>query len=114
VILRPKSPNQSYRFQGPNQETDHQFEAKLGETIATCFEAKPAKTIAAGFEAKLLETVTTGFEAKPVKTIRVVLRPNHSQSVAINFEAETDEKPSPLVLRPKQQKSSQQVLRPNR
>jgi hypothetical protein len=69
------------------------FEAKLEKTIATSFEAKPAKTIVAGFEAKPIETVTTGFEAKPVKTVRVVLRPNHSQTVTIGFEAQTDEKP---------------------
>jgi hypothetical protein len=52
------------------------------------------RTVAAGFETKAQETVTTGFEAKPVKTIRVVLRQNHSQTVAIGFEAQTDEKPS--------------------
>jgi hypothetical protein len=34
-----------------------------------------------------------------VKTVRVVLRPNHSQTVAIGFEAQTYEKPSPPVLR---------------
>jgi hypothetical protein len=52
------------------------------------------KIVAAGFEGKALETVATGFKAKPVKTVRVVLRPNHSQNVAIGFEAQTDEKPS--------------------
>jgi hypothetical protein len=52
------------------------------------------KTVAAGFEAKPSETIATGFEAKLVKTVRVVLRPNHSQIVAIGFEAQTDEKPS--------------------
>jgi hypothetical protein len=82
------------------------FEAKLEKTVITGFEAKPEKLVIAGFEAKPLETVTAGFEAKPVetiaisfeakpsKTIRVVLRPNHSQIVAIGFEAQTDEKPS--------------------
>jgi hypothetical protein len=30
----------------------------------------------------------------------VVLRPNYSQTVAIGFETQTDEKPSPPVLRP--------------
>jgi hypothetical protein len=39
-----------------------------------------------------MKTVATGFEVKPVKTVRVVLRPNHSQIVAIGFEAQTDEK----------------------
>jgi hypothetical protein len=41
----------------------------------------------------------TGFEAKPAKTIREVLRPNDSQIIVIGFEAQTDEKPSTLVLR---------------
>jgi hypothetical protein len=49
--------------------------------------AKPAKTVAAGFEAKPLETVTTDFEAKQPKAVRMVLRPNHSQTAAIGFEA---------------------------
>jgi hypothetical protein len=46
------------------------------------------KTVAAGFEAKPLETVATGFEAKPVNIVRVVLRPNHSQTVDLGFEAQ--------------------------
>jgi hypothetical protein len=58
------------------------------------FEAKLEKIVAAGFEAKALETVATGFKAKPVKTVRVVLRSNHSQNIAIGFEAQTDEKSS--------------------
>jgi hypothetical protein len=45
----------------------------LGETVTTSFEAKLEKTVA------------IGFEAKPVKTVRVVLRPNHSQTVDLNF-----------------------------
>jgi hypothetical protein len=39
--------------------------AKLGDTVATVFEAK------------LGETVATGFEAKAGETILVVLRPNN-------------------------------------
>jgi hypothetical protein len=49
---------------------------------------KLEKTVAAGFEAKPLETVATGFEAKPAKTFRVVLRPNHSQTVDLGFKAQ--------------------------
>jgi hypothetical protein len=120
VILRPKSPNQSCWFWGPNRETLHHlsfevkpretvatnFEAKLEKTTATDFKAKPEKTVATGFEVKPLETVATGFKAKPVKTVtagfeakpletvRVVLRSNHSQTVSIGFEAQTDEKQS--------------------
>jgi hypothetical protein len=90
----------------PREIIDTSFEAKLEKTVATGFEAKPEKTVAASFEAKPLETiaasfeakppetVTTGFEAKQVKIVRVILRPNHSQTVAIGFEAQTDEKPS--------------------
>jgi hypothetical protein len=40
----------------------------------------------------LEKTVATGFEAKPAKTVRVVLRQNLSQIVAISFEVQTDEK----------------------
>jgi hypothetical protein len=82
VILRPKSPNHSYQFWGPNQET-----------VTAGFEAKPPEIVAAGFEVKPLETVITGFVVKSAKTVRVVLRPNHSQTVAIGFEAQIDEKP---------------------
>jgi hypothetical protein len=58
------------------------------------FEAKLPETIAAGFEAKPLETITIGFVVKPAKTVRMILRSNHSQTVTIGFEAQTDEKSS--------------------
>jgi hypothetical protein len=45
------------------------FEAKPGETIATCLEAKLEKTVATGFEAKSAKTVAAGFEAKPPETV---------------------------------------------
>jgi hypothetical protein len=64
------------------------FEAKPEKTVAVSFEAKPPETVTAGFEAKPPETVATGFEAKPVKTVRVVLRPNHSQTVDLGFKAQ--------------------------
>jgi hypothetical protein len=70
------------------------FEAKLEKTVATSFEVKLEKTVATSFEAKLEKTVATGFEAKPTKIVQVVLMSNHSQNVAIDFEAQTDEKPS--------------------
>jgi hypothetical protein len=54
----------------------------------TGFEAKPGETVTTGFEAKPVKTVTTGFEAKPAKTVRVVLRPNHTQTVDLGFEAQ--------------------------
>jgi hypothetical protein len=46
------------------------------------------ETWATGFEVKLGETVATDFEAKPKKTVRVVLRPNHLQTVDLGFEAQ--------------------------
>jgi hypothetical protein len=100
-VLRPKLGNPPPPwFWGSTKKPTTDFKAKLGETIATSFEAKlektvtagfdakPLETVAAGFEAKPLETVATGFEAKPVKTVRVVLRPNHSQTVDLSFEAQ--------------------------
>jgi hypothetical protein len=41
-----------------------------------------------GFEDKPGETVATSFDAKLEKTIRVVLKPNHSQTVDLSFEAQ--------------------------
>jgi hypothetical protein len=46
------------------------------------------KTIATSFEAKLAKTVTAGFEVKPLEIVRVVLRPSHSQTVDLGFEAQ--------------------------
>jgi hypothetical protein len=88
-ILRPKLVNPPPPlFWGSTKKTTAGFEAKTGETVAASFEAKLEKTVVAGFEVKPLETVATGFEAKPVKTIRVVLRPNHSQTIDLGFEAQ--------------------------
>jgi hypothetical protein len=89
------------------------FEAKPPETIAIGFEAKPLETVAAGFEVKPLETVITGFEAKPAKTVRVVLMPNHLQTVAIGFKAQTDEKPFEWFWGQTTHKLSTLVLRLN-
>jgi hypothetical protein len=87
-VLRPKLVNPaSPWFWGSTKKPTAGFEVKPGETIATSFEAKLQKTIAADFEAKPLETVTTSFEAKPAKTVQVVLRPNHSQIVTTSFES---------------------------
>jgi hypothetical protein len=56
--------------------------------LAAGFEAKPGETVATSFEAKLEKTVTIGFEAKLAKTVQVVLRPNHSQTIDLGFEAQ--------------------------
>jgi hypothetical protein len=88
-VLRPKPGNPPPPwFWGSTKKPTTGFEAKPGKTVATSFEAKLVKTVAAGFEAKPLETVATGFEAKPAKTVQVVLRPNHSQTVDLGFEAQ--------------------------
>jgi hypothetical protein len=105
LVLGPKPGNRpSPWFWGSTKKPTTGFEPKSGETVATSFEAKlekpvptgfeakSEKTVAMGFEAKPPETVVVGFEAKPPKTFRVVLRLNHSQTVAIGFEAQTDEK----------------------
>jgi alkanesulfonate monooxygenase SsuD/methylene tetrahydromethanopterin reductase-like flavin-dependent oxidoreductase (luciferase family) len=88
-VLRPKPRNPLPPwFWGSTKKPAADFEAKPGETVATSFEVKLEKTVATGFEAKLLETDATDFEVKPVKTIRVVLRPNHSQTVDLGFKAQ--------------------------
>jgi hypothetical protein len=100
-VLKPKPENPPPPcFSGSTKKPTAGFEAKLGETIATSFEAKlektvatsfevkPEKTVAIGFDVKPSKTVTTGFEAKLSKIIRVVLRPNNSQTVDLDFEAQ--------------------------
>jgi hypothetical protein len=72
----------------PGETVTTTFDAKLEKTVTTSFEAKLLETVAIGFEAKPLETVATGFEVKPTKTVRVVLRPNHSQTVDLGFKAQ--------------------------
>jgi hypothetical protein len=89
LVLRPKLgyPPPPW-FWGSIKKPTAGFEAKPGETIAKSFESKLDKTVVTGFEAKPLETITTGFEAKLAKTVRVVLRPNHSQTVDLDFAAQ--------------------------
>jgi hypothetical protein len=126
VILRPKSPKQSWQFWGSNRETLHHlgFEAQprnrppvlrpnQEKIVSASFEVKLLETVAAGFEVKPSETIFTGFEVKPIKTVQVVLRPNHSQTVAIGFKAQTDEKPSEWFWGQTTHKPSTLVLRLN-
>jgi hypothetical protein len=88
-VLRPKPGNPSPPwFWGLTKKLTTSFDAKPGETIATSFEVKLEKTVATDFEAKPAKTAATGFEAKPAKTVRVVLRPNHSQTVDLGFKAQ--------------------------
>jgi hypothetical protein len=87
--LRPKLRNPPPPwFWGSTKKPTAGFEAKPGETIATSFEAKLEKTVATSFEAKPVKTVVAGFEAKPLEIVQVVLRPNHSQTVDLGFEAQ--------------------------
>jgi hypothetical protein len=72
----------------PRETVATSFEVKLEKTVATGFEVKPVEPVATGFEAKPAKTVTTGFEAKSAKTVWVVLRPNHSQTIDLGFEAQ--------------------------
>jgi hypothetical protein len=73
--LKPGNPPLSW-FWGSTKKSTTGFEAKSGKTVAT------------SFEAKLMKTVAAGFEAKPLETVQVVLRPNHSQTVDLDFEAQ--------------------------
>jgi hypothetical protein len=59
------------------------------------------------------QTIAIGFEAKLTKTVRVVLRRNHLQAVVIGFEAQTDEKPSKWFCGQTTHKPSTLVLRLN-
>jgi hypothetical protein len=85
LVLRPKPRNR----RGPNHQTRVAgFEAQTGKPSTTGFEAKPGETVATSFEAKLEKTVAVGFEAKPLETVELVLRPNHSQTIDLHFEAQ--------------------------
>jgi hypothetical protein len=86
LVLRPKARNRRGDFEA--QARAASFEVKAGETVTTNFEAKLEKTIVTGFEAKPKKTVATGFEVKPLETIQEVLRPNHSQTVDLDFETQ--------------------------
>jgi hypothetical protein len=87
LMPKPRNPSPPW-FWGSTKKPTTGFEAKPEETITTSFEAKLEKTVATGFEAKLAKTVAAGFEAKPLETVRVVLMPNHSQTVDLGFEAQ--------------------------
>jgi hypothetical protein len=90
LVLKPKPRNRRGDFDAQITKLELPvLRPKPGETVVISFEAKLEKTVVAGFEAKPLETVATGFEAKPVKPIQVVLRPNHSQTVNLGFEAQS-------------------------
>jgi hypothetical protein len=60
---------------------------KLGNPPPPWFWASTKKP-STDFKVKLGETVATSFEVKPAKTVRVVLRPNHSQTIDLGFNAQ--------------------------
>jgi hypothetical protein len=76
-VLRPK----------PGNPPPPWFRGSMKKLTAG-FKAKPGEIVATNFEVKLEKTIATGFEVKPAKTVRVVLRPNHSQTVNLGFEAQ--------------------------
>jgi hypothetical protein len=94
TVLRPKPENPPHLgFEAQPRNRPPVLRPNQEKIVSTGFEVKLLETVAAGFEAKPSETIFTGFEVKPTNTVQVVLRPNHSQTVAISFKAQTDEKP---------------------
>jgi hypothetical protein len=85
--LKPGNPPPPW-FWGSIKKPTTGFEAKLKKTVATSFDIKLEKIVITDFEVKPAKIVTTGFETKPAKTVRVVLRPNHSQTVDLGFKAQ--------------------------
>jgi hypothetical protein len=82
---KPENPPPPW-FWGSTKKLTAGFDAKLGEIVATSFEAKLEKTVATGFEAKPAKIAAADFEAKPLEIVQVVLRPNHSQTVDLDFK----------------------------
>jgi hypothetical protein len=68
-----------------NQETDHRFWGQTGRNRCHQLWGQTEETRRNRFWG---QTVTTDFDAKPVKSVRVVLNPNHSQTVDLGFEAQ--------------------------
>jgi hypothetical protein len=71
LILRPKPGNPSHQVWSQTRENyRRRLCGQTGENRATCFEAKPKKTVATGFEVKTGENRLSGFEAKPLTNRR--------------------------------------------
>jgi hypothetical protein len=71
VILRPKSPNQSCQFWGPNWETrSHRFWGKTRRTRHHRFWGQTRSNRPRGFEAKPMTNHPNGFKAKPLTNRR--------------------------------------------
>jgi hypothetical protein len=77
MVLRPKPRNHRGDFE--TQITKPKLPVlrpKLGENVATRFEAKLEKTVATGFEAKPAKTIAAGLRPNRQKPSQHVLRPN--------------------------------------
>jgi hypothetical protein len=94
LVLRPKLRNCRGDFEAQITKPELPvLRLKPGNPPPPWFCGSTKKPIT-GFEAKPEETVATSFQAKLEKTVRVLLKPNHSQTIIIGFEAQTNEKPS--------------------
>jgi hypothetical protein len=89
-VLRPKSRNPPPPwFWGSTKKPTAGFETKPKKLVATSFKVKLEKIVTTGFEAKPAKTVASGFEVKPLETVQVVLMPNYSQNVDLDFKAQS-------------------------
>jgi hypothetical protein len=81
VILRPKSPNRSYRFWGPNWDTLHHLGFKAQpRNHRHRFWGQTGKTVTTGFEAKLEKTVDMYFSCNS-RTHVITLYSSHACDV---------------------------------
>jgi hypothetical protein len=88
MVLRPKPRNSRGDFEAQITKLELPvLRSKPGNPPSPWFWGSTKKPTT-GFESKPGEIVATGFEAKPAETVWVVLRPNHSQTVDLGFEAQ--------------------------
>jgi hypothetical protein len=88
MVLRHKQRNHRGDFEAQITKPELPvLRPKLGNPPPPWFRGSTKKSTTS-FEAKPGETVATSFEAKPLETVRVVLRPNHSQTIDLGFEAQ--------------------------
>jgi hypothetical protein len=71
-----------------NQETDHQFWGQTGRNRHHQFWGQIGENRRSRFWGQTARNRHHCFEAKPAKTVRVVLWPNHSQTVDLGFMAQ--------------------------
>jgi hypothetical protein len=89
LVLRSKPRNRRDDFEAQITKPELPvLRSKLGNPPPPWFRGSTKKPTA-DFEAKPGETVASSFEAKLSKTVRVVLRPNHSQTFDLGFDAQS-------------------------